>query len=504
MVAPNPILHDRSEAPSAAGGRLPAADAVGRRTARERGERSAILGWLRRVLTERDGQGPYVREMARFLRLTVPAGKRVLMFGAGTGELLAQLRPRFALGIDADPQNVASARTRYPELLFEVGEVGDTVTLQEPFDYIILNGVIGYTEDIQRALAALHPLCTRHTRLVLTAYSYLWEAPVRLAEAIGLKDPTPLQNWISLQDLTNLLYINSFEVIRGGTRMLWPWRGRPFEVLFNRFLARLPPFSWLGCLSFLVFRDVSALGRESERPLKVSVCVPCRNERGTIEDAVRRIPEMGSGTEIVFVDGHSTDGTPDEIERVMRAYPERAIKLLVQDGKGKGDAVRKGFAAATGDILMILDSDLTVPPEDLPKFYDTLVRGYGELVNGCRLIYPMEHGAMRLLNVFGNKFFALAFTWLIEQPLKDTLCGTKVLHRRDYQAIVDGRAHFGDFDPFGDFDLLFGGARQNLKIVEVPVRYRDRVYGATNIHRFRHGWLLLRMCAFAMRRFKFA
>ncbi|MBM3395148.1 MAG: glycosyltransferase family 2 protein, partial [Betaproteobacteria bacterium] len=234
----------------------------------------------------------------------------------------------------------------------------------------------------------------------------------------------------------------------------------------------------------------------------VTVVIPCRNEQGNIEAAIRRLPAFGSSQEVLFVEGNSTDGTREEIERVIRAYPGRTIRLLAQPGKGKGDAVRTGFAQATGDVLMILDADLTMPPEDLPKFYRALIGGKGEFINGCRLVYPMEQQAMRMLNLLGNKFFSLAFSWLLNQRIKDTLCGTKVLSREDYRRIADNRAYFGDFDPFGDFDLLFGASKLNLKIVEVPIRYRARSYGETNIRRFAHGWLLLKMTVYAFFKLK--
>jgi glycosyltransferase involved in cell wall biosynthesis len=214
------------------------------------------------------------------------------------------------------------------------------------------------------------------------------------------------------------------------------------------------------------------------------------------------LPDFGNHQEIIFVDGHSSDGTPEEVERVMRAYPTKDIKLMVQDGHGKGDAVRKGFRVAKGDILMILDADLTVPPEDLPKFYRALADDQGEFINGCRLIYPMEKEAMRSLNLLGNKLFSIMFTWILNQRFKDTLCGTKVLFRKDYEKIQAGRDYFGEFDPFGDFDLIFGAVKQNLKVVEIPIRYRDRTYGSTNISRFKHGWLLLRMTLFAYKKIK--
>jgi glycosyltransferase involved in cell wall biosynthesis len=234
-----------------------------------------------------------------------------------------------------------------------------------------------------------------------------------------------------------------------------------------------------------------------------SVIIPCRNEKGNIEDAVQRTPDMGKHTELIFVEGNSQDGTLEECERVKQQYPHKDITVLVQDGKGKGDAVRKGFSQAKNDVLMILDADLTVPPEDLPKFFEAILSGKGEFINGSRLVYQMEKEAMRFLNLLGNKFFSRAFTYLLEQRIRDTLCGTKVLWREDYDKILAGREYFGDFDPFGDFDLLFGASKLNLKIIEIPIRYRERTYGSTQISRFRHGLLLLKMIFFAMKKIKF-
>jgi len=241
----------------------------------------------------------------------------------------------------------------------------------------------------------------------------------------------------------------------------------------------------------------------AKAPPSVSVIVAARNEAGNIADILRRVPPLGSRTQLVFVEGHSTDNTYETIEAQIKQHPEKDIQLYRQTGKGKGDAVRLGFDKADGDILMILDADMTVPPEDLPRFVDAIASGKGEFVNGVRLVYPMEDQAMRFFNILGNKFFSLAFSWLLEQPIKDTLCGTKVMWREDYRHLAANRAYFGDFDPFGDFDLLFGAAKLNLKIVEMPVRYRSRTYGETNIDRWRHGWMLLKMVIFAARRIKF-
>jgi hypothetical protein len=343
---------------------------------------------------------------------------------------------------------------------------------------------------------------TARTWLIMNFYNNLWQAPLGLARQLRLARPNLLQNWLSVDDISNLLFLTDFEVLRHWGEVLWPMRLPPVDTLANRFLAKLWPFRRLSLTNFLVARP-----RPSSAPAQaetsVSVIIPARNEAGNISEIFRRVPHMGKETELVFVEGHSRDDTYAVIEREIRAHPERRCQLLRQKGVGKGNAVREGFAAASGSVLMILDADLTVPPEDLPKFYTALVSGTGEFINGVRLIYPMEKKAMRLLNRAGNKFFSLAFSWLLGQSVKDTLCGTKALWKVDYDAIAANRAYFGDFDPFGDFDLLFGSAKRNLKVVDLPIRYRERTYGRTNIQRWRHGWLLLRMVAFGARRLKF-
>jgi glycosyltransferase involved in cell wall biosynthesis len=215
------------------------------------------------------------------------------------------------------------------------------------------------------------------------------------------------------------------------------------------------------------------------------------------------MPRFASHQEIIFVEGNSSDDTFRECERIREAYKESwDIKVLKQDGKGKGDAVRKGFAAATCDVLMILDADLTMPPEALPKYHAVIETGKAEFVNGTRLVYPMENEAMRPLNLIANRCFAYLFSYLVNTRMTDTLCGTKVLLRKDYEVLARERSYFGNFDPFGDFDLIFGAAKQNLKIIETPIHYKARTFGETQISRFRDGWLLLRMVWFAYRKLK--
>jgi len=392
------------------------------------------------------------------------------------------------------------ARQNHPDIEFQVGDLED-LKINRVFDYILLVNVVGYLDDIQRGLEQLKKVCSAETRVIIVSYNYLWEPALKMAEFTRLRMKRPLQNWLPAKDIENLLGLADFEVIKRSYRFLVPLYIPLLSGWLNRFAAGLPLLRNFSLNQVIVSRWRKPVAGADKR--MVSVIIPCRNEKGNIEEAVKRLPSLGKHTEIIFVEGHSRDGSLEECQRVKGAYPSLDIKVLVQEGIGKGDAVRKGFAEAQGEVLMILDADLTVAPEDLPKFYEVLVSGKGELVIGSRLVYQMEKQAMRWLNLLGNKFFSQMFTFLLEQRIRDTLCGTKVLWRKDYNKIVSGRAYFGDFDPFGDFDLLFGAAKLNLKIAEIPIRYHDRTYGTTQIDRFRHGWLLLRMCLLALRKLKF-
>jgi SAM-dependent methyltransferase len=438
----------------------------------------------------------------RYMQFLIPAGLRVLDLGCGTGRLLASLRPAVGVGIDISPGMVDIARRNFPALSFQVGDIEDPGTLDAisgPFDAIILSDTVGHLGDCQALLERLHHLCTPETRIVIAYYNQLWRPILWLAEKLRSKMREPASNWLSINDLGGLLHLADFEVIKRERRQLLPRRFLGAGHLVNAYVGSLPGIRNLCLRNYVVARPLLNMARQG---LSASVLVPCRNERGNIEAAVTRLPRFCEKLEILFVEGHSRDGTYDECLRVQAAYPQYDIKVLRQDGKGKGDAVRKGFAAATGDILIILDADLTVPPEAIPKFYDVLASGKGEFVNGTRLVYPMESGAMRLLNYLANRAFAIIFSWLLNQRFTDTLCGTKVLTKAHYRRIEAGRNYFGEFDPFGDFDLIFGAAKINLKIVEIPVRYADRMYGTTQISRFRHGWLLMRMVIFAFRKLK--
>ncbi len=442
----------------------------------------------------------YHATQERLYKFLVEANSSVLEIGCATGDLLASVKPSRGIGVDLSQRMTDIAQKKHPHLEFRQMDAED-LSLREKFSYVLMPDLIGHLQDIQGALDAARGVMSSRSRLIITYYNFLWEPIVVLAEKLRLKIPQPRQNWINSNDLHNLLDLADFEVVRTGQRLLIPKNIPIVSWFFNKYLAQMPLLRRLCVTRYLVARPREVYHK---RRCSVSVVVPVRNEGGNIEKAVTLTPSMGTWTEMIFVEGHSKDHTLDEIKRVVKKYGgKRRIRYTLQPGMGKGDAVREGFRIAKGDVLMILDGDLTVAPDDLPKFYDAVTSNRGEFINGSRLVYPMEEEAMRLLNLFGNKFFSLMFTWLLGQRFKDTLCGTKAIFRADYERIARNRSYFGDFDPFGDYDLIFGAAKLNLRILEIPIRYRERTYGTTNISRFRHGLLLLEMCLFAMNKLKF-
>jgi SAM-dependent methyltransferase len=436
--------------------------------------------------------------LARYYNLLIPVAASLLEVGCGGGDLLAQLNGNSKCGVDISPNQIQRAREKIPTAEFHV-QAGEELNLAgRTFDYIVLSETLNLAVDVQLILERLKAVSSSETRLLVNVYNALWRPLISLATAMRLREQHPASNWLSKDTLAGLLALAGWELIRYESRILCPVKLFGLETLLNRFLA--PLLSPL-CLSlFVVARPISDR-RPNEK--SVSVIIPARNEAGNIEAAVARTPTMGTRTELIFVEGNSTDNTWETIQQVKAKHPSRAIKILQQGGKGKGDAVRTGFAVAEGEILMILDADLTVPPEELPKFYDAVVCGACEFANGSRLVYPMDEKAMQFLNLCANKTFGILFSWLLGQPVKDTLCGTKVLTKENYERIAENRTYFGEFDPFGDFDLLFGASKLNLKILDVPIRYKERVYGETNIHRWKHGWLLLEMVTFAAAKLKF-
>jgi len=441
----------------------------------------------------------YRRRIRWIYQTLVSPGLSVLEIGCGPGDLLASLKPVRGVGVDFSAEMIGLAANLHPDLEFILAEP-QAINLKETFDCIIISDLIHALWDAQGFFERIKPLTRPGTRIFLNSSTRLGSCLSLISEKAGFSPPAERRNRLGLADISNLLYLSGFETIRHWPEVLWTGRPEFLADFLNRRLVKFFPFKFLALTSFIVSRPIPS--PEQKKQPTLSVIVPARNEAGNIREIMARVPEIGGSTEIIFVEGHSTDNTCAVIDEAIRDFPSRDIKLFKQPGEGKGDAVRLGFARARGDILTILDADLTVQPEDLSRFYQALVSGKGDFVNGVRLAYPLEKGSMRFFNLLGNRLFGLIFTWLIGQHIKEALCGTKALWKADYERIAANRLYFGDLDPFGDFDLLFGAARLNLKIVEIPVRYKPRTYGRTNISRWKHGWLLLKMTLLALKKIK--
>lgn len=455
----------------------------------------------------RGGRAYYYDYLARVLRARIAPGQRVLEIGCGSGDLLTAASPSFGVGIDLSGKAVAEARTRHPHLHFFEGDACDEAALAKargPFDVILMVNVVTLLGDVRRLFDALHLVSHAKTRVVIYSYSRLWQPVLRTAEFLGLRRRQPADSWIPQEEVQTMLHLADWDLVREDRLIVFPVHIPLVSELLNRWIGHLPFVDAFSLMFGMVARPrVSRHPASMKSEPSVSVVIPCRNEEGHIAPLVARLPQLPPNSEYIFVEGGSKDGTEAAIKLAIEKNPGKPLRFLKQTGKGKGDAVRLGFGAARGEVLAILDSDMGVAPEDLPAFVNALARGHAEFVNGSRLVYPMAGKAMRFLNLLANKFFAMLFSWILGQNCRDTLCGTKVLYRSDYERIAANRSYFGDFDPFGDFDLLFGASRLNLHIVDLAVRYHEREYGETNISRFSHGLLLLRMSAFASRKLKF-
>ena len=442
------------------------------------------------------------KEDKKYLSFIIPKKSNVLEIGCGVGDLLDSLEPERGVGIDISESMIANAKKNFPQFEFLVGDAEAPESLNKiegTFDYILLSDTIGYLDDCQSTLTLLHKFCNKETRFVISYFSYSWQPILKLLEILKLRMPQVELNFLPTNDIRNLLLLADFDVVKEEWRQLFPTSFFGIGNIVNKYFATLPILRRLCLRNYIVGRSFKKADSQYQ---SCSIIIPCRNEKGNIENAVLRIPDFCEDLEIIFIEGHSEDDTYNEIKRIKSKYSQKNIKALKQDGYGKADAVYKAFDNSCGEVLIILDADLTVPPEQLGKFWDAINSGKGEYINGSRLVYPMEKDAMRFLNLMANQIFSIIFSWLLNQRYTDTLCGTKALSRSDYLKIRKNQSYFGNFDPFGDFDLIFGSSKLNLKMVEVPIKYKARIYGSTQIARFRHGFQLLRMVFHGYRKLK--
>ncbi len=441
----------------------------------------------------------YYDLLLNFLKFNIQENSKVLQIKIDTGFFLNKINSIYSLGIEEDQEFIRHLKRAYPHNNFEYG-IPEDIKIDKKFDYVLSINSIGLIVDVKKFFDQLHKVIDDNSRIIIVYYSKLWEYILKFAEHIGFKIKTPEQNWLSNDDIENLLNLSGFEIVKKHSLILMPIPIPIISGLLNS-LSKLPFINKLCFIQSVIARRIP---ENKPRAFSCSVVVPCRNEEGNIVEIVKRIPQLGSHTELIFVDDKSTDNTRRCIEQVIADYPQMDIKLIDGPGIGKAQAVWRGFKAAGGEILFILDADLAVPPEELIHFYSIMVSGKAEFVNGSRLIYPMQGRAMHIFNLIGNKFFSFLFSYILGQKIKDTLCGTKVLFRNDFKKMQKFIGTWGIKDRWGDYELLFGASRINLKIVDFPVHYCQRHSGFSKMTgRLKNGIIMLSMCLAAYKKIKF-
>ncbi len=432
----------------------------------------------------RDKNRYYHDSLAEFVRGVGPPDGNVLEVGAGTGDLLASVPAAHAVGLNLSKRLNELASAKHPLLDLRTFEI-DHISLPDGFtaDHVVMVNMLDHVHDIWELVESLQPHLGEHSLLLLTTTNPLWAPVMRLGGRLGWRVPDSPRNYLTSRDIASVLALQGIDVVESGFLLPAPKRVPVVADLLNLIVPDVPVLRYASSVQYLAARV-----RCVRRPLSVSVVIPCHNEEGNIAECIARTPDFGRSTEVVVVD----DGSRDETRAVVRSVMQRdpRVRLVAYDtNHGKANAVRAGFDAATGDVLMILDADMTVAPEDLPKFLKPLQDGTADFVNGTRLVYPMAGQAMPLANFLGNKAFCFLTSWALRQRVSDTLCGTKALFRADYEKLpIVGK------DRWGDFDLLFGAARSRLRILEIPVHYGDRKSGDSKMNVRRDGWLFLKAC----------
>ncbi|MCR4336927.1 MAG: bifunctional class I SAM-dependent methyltransferase/glycosyltransferase family 2 protein [Candidatus Omnitrophica bacterium] len=426
----------------------------------------------------------YYQNVKAFVTRNVRPGSRVLEVGCGTGEVLASIKPSYGVGIDISPEMIQRATEKFPQYKFFAGPVEEFST-EEKFDFIVMVDVVDHVYDVMDVFQSLLRLCHAETKIILTTINPWWDPILSFMEKFGAKMPEGPHNFLEIDDIKRIIELVNFSVNYSGYLLLFPKYIPILSYLANTIGVRLPGIRKLSSAQYMVIQPTPS--PSTNLGLGCSVIIPCYNEEGNIEKGIRRIPSMGKHTEIIVVNDGSKDRTADVVKGLQKEFSNlRLIEYFPNHGKGY--AVDQGFKAATQEVVMILDADLSVPPEELPRFFVPLNQARCQFVNGTRMVYPMEKQAMRTLNLFGNKIFGMIMGFITNQYLTDTLCGTKAFYKKDYQYISMG------FDRWGDFDLLFGAAKLGNKILEIPVHYKSRTAGDSKMKTFQHALHLLGAC----------
>lgn len=361
----------------------------------------------------------------------------------------------------------------------------------------ILNGTLNYHSDIQDLFYNLYKSMNRRDRIVSICYNSYFSWLYKIATVLKLRTKKQQTSFFTENDIENFCKLTNFEIVKTKYALLIPFWIPIVSTLINKIASLLPIIRNFSLVSIYMMRPV----KKYEHNPKLSVVIPARNEEENLVTIIDEIQKMEDiPLEIIFVEGHSQDKTWDVIQNNLTKYKDKPlldVKGFQQTGVGKNDAVKLGFENCTGEVITILDADKTVDPAELYKFYTAYRDGKGDFINGCRLVYPMETEAMRFLNLLGNAFFAKTVGHVSSLNISDSLCGTKMMAKKDHDRLIEWRKDFGDIDPFGDFDLLLFAGVVGLGSVDISIRYRSRTYGSTQISRFIHGFKLLQIVVYS-------
>jgi hypothetical protein len=445
------------------------------------------------------GTRGHCRLLAHYDRLLTPDEPRLLEIGFVRGQLLTEWPALGFTGVDCFRFQVDQVNSHLPQSDFQV-KAGEQLTLEAGLDVVIISDALDEAMDVGQLHEPVQAVYSPETRPIFNYHSNLWDSLFTAAHRLGLRRKA-LQSdlWVTA-DAKSLPDLSAWDVAQLHHFLVAADRGRLGSII-DHYPALIHP---LFCLTVsIAARSRGRPAASPARALSASVVGPARNEAGSIAGAVARTPTMSEDSNLIFERGYSRDDTWTRIQKVAANHPPLKIEALRPSDRGKGDAELAELAAAASDVLTALEADPTTPHEELPKVYEVIASGKAELADGVSLIYPTSQRAMQFLYLRAKNSFGLIFSWLLCPPAKDTLWGTEVLRRAQYENIAANRTYFGDFDPLGDFDLGFGAATQNLKIADTPIRHRERTHGETNIQRRRHGWLLLRTVIFPPSKLKF-
>ncbi len=310
-----------------------------------------------------------------------------------------------------------------------------------------------------------------NTKIILLSKNMVWMILIKILKLFFSFSPKK-NNFLPSSYLDNLYSSCNLELIRQEKIIALPINIPFLTKIINR-IFRLPLLNFF-CMSNIAILKKKIKNSSNHKDLKISFIIPCKNEQDNIKVFEQKINENTEPDEYLFGDDNSSDKTSDEIDKLIEKLSDK--KIIKYNGPGicKSENVYKGIDLSSGDIIVIYDADHTVSFEDIKFSVSIMKKTNVDFINCTRMIYPQKDGAMKFANFIGNTIFASLFSLLFKKKITDTLCGTKIFYKKDWEKIKENTSQWGMKDLWGDFDLLIGAYKNNLKITEVPVTYYER------------------------------